>query len=124
MSVNAAQSVRNHWRLFVIEGLALVVLGLIAILVPSIARENVTIVLAWLFLISGTVGLATTYSARQASGFLAVARIGRTRDFDLVVLISNKSRDLHGGLMGWPLTMLAPCIWYLCRSFSSKAACP
>ena len=108
MSVNAAQSVRNHWRLFVIEGLALVVLGLIAILVPSIARENVTIVLAWLFLISGTVGLATTYWARQAPGFWWSLVSAVLAILIGVVLIANKSRDLYGGLMGWPFDNVGP----------------
>ena len=54
---------------FVVEGAALVLLGLLAIVIPSIASANVTVVLGWLFLVSGTLGSATTYWARQAPGF-------------------------------------------------------
>jgi uncharacterized membrane protein HdeD (DUF308 family) len=64
-----AQSVREHWALFLIEGIVLVVLGLLAIIIPPIATIAVTIFLGWLFLISGVVGLVTTFWARHAPGF-------------------------------------------------------
>ena len=63
------QSIREHWVLFLIEGIVLVVLGLLAIIIPPIATIAVTIFLGWLFLISGIVGLVTTFWARHAPGF-------------------------------------------------------
>ena len=63
------QSIREHWKLFLAEGILLVVLGILAIVVPQVATFAVTIFLGWLFLISGVVGLITTYMARQAPGF-------------------------------------------------------
>jgi uncharacterized membrane protein HdeD (DUF308 family) len=64
-----AQSIREHWVLFLVEGIVLVVLGLLAIIIPPIATIAVTIFLGWLFLISGVVGLVTTFWARHAPGF-------------------------------------------------------
>jgi uncharacterized membrane protein HdeD (DUF308 family) len=64
-----AQSVREHWVLFLIEGIVLVVLGILAIVVPPLATIAFTLFLGWLFLISGVVGLFTTFWARQAPGF-------------------------------------------------------
>src|SRR5271169_5015032 len=61
--------VRNHWKLFLIEGTILVLLGLIAVAVPMIAGLAVTILFGWLFLISGIVGLVTTFAMRRAPGF-------------------------------------------------------
>src|SRR6478672_9113193 len=58
-----AQSIREHWVLF------LIVLGLLAIIIPPLATIAVTIFLGWLFLISGVVGLVTTFWARHAPGF-------------------------------------------------------
>jgi uncharacterized membrane protein HdeD (DUF308 family) len=55
--------------LFLIEGIILVVLGLLAIIIPPLATIAVTIFLGWLFLISGIVGLVTTFWARHAPGF-------------------------------------------------------
>jgi uncharacterized membrane protein HdeD (DUF308 family) len=63
------QSVRDHWVLFLVEGLILVVLGLAAIVVPAIATLAVAIFLGWLFLIAGIVGLVTTFMMRNAPGF-------------------------------------------------------
>ena len=64
-----SQAVREHWKLFLIEGIILVVLGILAILVPPLATIAVTILIGWLFLISGVAGLITTFGARHAPGF-------------------------------------------------------
>ena len=61
--------VRDHWRLFLIEGIILVLLGLLAVVVPMVASLAVTILFGWLFLISGIVGLASTFAMRRAPGF-------------------------------------------------------
>ena len=52
-----------------IEGIVLVVLAILAILIPMAASIAVTIILGWLFLVSGVVGLVTTFWARHAPGF-------------------------------------------------------
>ena len=64
-----ANALHQHWKLYLAEGVALVILGFIAILVPPIATLAVTIVLGWLFLISGLIGLYTTFMMRHAPGF-------------------------------------------------------
>jgi uncharacterized membrane protein HdeD (DUF308 family) len=64
-----AQSVHDHWGLFLAEGLVLLILGILAIVVPPIATLAVTIFIGWLFLLSGVVGLITTFWMRQAPGF-------------------------------------------------------
>ena len=64
-----AQSIRDHWVLFLIEGVILVILGVLAIVIPPIATLAVTILIGWLFIVSGIVGLVTTFMARHAPGF-------------------------------------------------------
>jgi uncharacterized membrane protein HdeD (DUF308 family) len=64
-----AASLHEHWVLYLIEGIILVILGLAAIVLPPIATLAVEIVLGWLFLISGVVGLFTTFWMRPAPGF-------------------------------------------------------
>ena len=64
-----SQAVREHWKLFLIEGIILVILGLLAIAVPPLATIAATIFIGWLFLISGVAGLITTFGARHAPGF-------------------------------------------------------
>jgi uncharacterized membrane protein HdeD (DUF308 family) len=64
-----ATSLHEHWVMFLIEGIVLVVLGLLAIVVPPIATLAVEILIGWLFLVSGVVGLVTTFWMRHAPGF-------------------------------------------------------
>jgi uncharacterized membrane protein HdeD (DUF308 family) len=64
-----ATSLHEHWVLFLVEGIILVILGLAAITIPPVATLAVEILFGWLFLISGVVGLITTFWMRQAPGF-------------------------------------------------------
>jgi uncharacterized membrane protein HdeD (DUF308 family) len=59
----------ERWGAYLIEGILLVVLGAAAIVVPNWATLTVTIFLGWLFLISGIVGLITTFWLKRAPGF-------------------------------------------------------
>jgi uncharacterized membrane protein HdeD (DUF308 family) len=63
------ETMREHWVLFLVEGIVLVLLGLLAIVIPPLATLAVTILIGWLFLISGVLGLVTTFSAKGAPGF-------------------------------------------------------
>jgi uncharacterized membrane protein HdeD (DUF308 family) len=69
LPVDVARSIREHWVLFVVEGIVLIVLGLLAVLLPPLATLGVTLFLGWLFVISGIMGLIATFWARQAPGF-------------------------------------------------------
>ena len=64
-----SRTLHEHWLLFLIEGIILVLLGMLAIVVPVVATIAVAILIGWLFLISGIVGLVTTFMARHAPGF-------------------------------------------------------
>jgi uncharacterized membrane protein HdeD (DUF308 family) len=64
-----ARSLHEHWMLFLVEGIVLLILGAAAIIIPPLATIAVTIILGWLFLVSGAVGLITTFWMRAAPGF-------------------------------------------------------
>src|SRR5512139_3196936 len=64
-----ANALHRHWILYLVEGVVLVVLGLIAIAIPPLATLAATILLGWLFLVSGAIGLVTTFWMRAAPGF-------------------------------------------------------
>lgn len=63
------ETVGHHWGLFLSEGVALLVLGTVAIIVPALASLAATLVLGWILLLSGIVGLIATIRARHAPGF-------------------------------------------------------
>lgn len=62
-------AIHERWMLFLIEGIVLVILGAIAIVVPPLATLTYTILIGWVLLISGAVGLVTTVWMRHAPGF-------------------------------------------------------
>jgi len=62
-------SLRSHWKLFLIEGIVLVILGLAAVMLPLIATLATAILVGWVFLLSGIIGLAATFRMRHAPGF-------------------------------------------------------
>jgi uncharacterized membrane protein HdeD (DUF308 family) len=63
------KAVQKHWKALLIEGVLLIVLGLAAMLIPSLASLAVTIFLGWLFLIGGLVELALLIWAGKSPGF-------------------------------------------------------
>jgi len=64
------QAVRDHWVLFLIQGLVMAILGLFAVAAPVIATLAVDIYAGWLFLISGMVGVITLFTRQNISSFL------------------------------------------------------
>ncbi len=62
-------SLRAHWKFFLIEGILLVILGMIAICVPPLATVTVEIFVGWLILLSGVLGLVMTFQTRGSPGF-------------------------------------------------------
>jgi uncharacterized membrane protein HdeD (DUF308 family) len=64
-----ANSLHAHWQLFLTEGIILFILGVLAIVVPPIATIAVAVLIGWLLLLSGVVGLISTLRMRSAPGF-------------------------------------------------------
>ena len=63
------ETIRRHWVLFLIQGIIMIVLGVLAIGEPMVASIAVTLFAGWLFLFSGIVGLAGVFTARRVPGF-------------------------------------------------------
>jgi uncharacterized membrane protein HdeD (DUF308 family) len=85
-------AVRRHWVLFLSEGIALVVLGILALLAPTVASIAATVFFGWILLLSGIVGLIATLRARAAPGF------GWSLLSALVGIVAGVL------LLGWPLS--------------------
>lgn len=65
---SVATNLHAHWKLFLTEGIVLFILGLLAIIVPQIATIAVEVLIGWLLLMSGVVGLIATLRMRNAPG--------------------------------------------------------
>ncbi len=69
LAAGLQKSVPAHWRAFMAEGVLLVVLGLAAIALPLFAGLTTAILLGWVLLVAGFVGLLATLRRRGAGGF-------------------------------------------------------
>ena len=68
-SASAASSLQAHWKFFLGEGTVLCVLGAAAILLPAVAAVAIEILIGWLLLVSGVVGLISSFGMVRAAGF-------------------------------------------------------
>jgi uncharacterized membrane protein HdeD (DUF308 family) len=59
----------QHWALYLVEGVVLTVLGATAIVLPPLATLVVAILIGWLLLVSGLIGLVTTVMQAEGPGF-------------------------------------------------------
>lgn len=69
MRAAVSSTLGAHWRLFLAEGIVLFILGLAAVLIPPVATLAVAILIGWILLASGVVGLISTFRMRSAPGF-------------------------------------------------------
>jgi len=69
IATQTREAIRSHRTLFLVQGIVMVILGVIAILAPQIATLAVEIFVGWLFIIGGIVRLFATFQSRDAPGF-------------------------------------------------------
>lgn len=63
------RSIHDLWGFFLAEGIIMIVFGVFAIALPPIGSLVIAILLGWLLMASGLIGLVTTLMGRQAPGF-------------------------------------------------------
>lgn len=64
-----AAAIHAHWKLFLAEGIVMMVLGLLAIAVPEVATLAITILIGWLFFIGGIFRTISVLQHRAMPGF-------------------------------------------------------
>ena len=64
-----ASTIHTHWKLFLAQGIVMMVLGFLAIAVPNLATLAVEIFVGWLFFVGGIFRAVSVWHSRQAPGF-------------------------------------------------------
>ena len=113
-----------HWVLFLTQGVIMVILGVVAFVLPTVATIAVDMFVGWLFLISGVFGLAALFSVRGVPAFVWT-------------LITAALSVVVGGLLIWrpvegafSLTLVLTAffivegIFQIVASFTSRDAMP
>jgi uncharacterized membrane protein HdeD (DUF308 family) len=62
-------AIRNHRTMFLIQGVVMVILGILAVAEPMVATLAVEIFVGWLFVIGGIVRLVATFRAHATPGY-------------------------------------------------------
>lgn len=64
-----AATIHRHWKLFLVQGIVIMVLGLLAVAVPNLATLAVEIFVGWLFFVAGIFRAVSVWHSRQMPGF-------------------------------------------------------
>ena len=64
------ETMRAYWVLFLVHGMIMMVLGILAVIWPQISTVAADIYIGWIFLLSGIVGLVTMFWAPSIPAFL------------------------------------------------------
>lgn len=64
-----ADAIAAHWKRFLFQGIALIVLGLLAVAMPMLGTFAVEALVGWLFFIGGIIRTVTLLGAKHLPGF-------------------------------------------------------
>ena len=64
-----ALTIHAHWKLFLAQGIVMMVLGFLAVAVPMLATLAVEIFVGWLFFVAGLFRAVWVWRSRQMPGF-------------------------------------------------------
>jgi uncharacterized membrane protein HdeD (DUF308 family) len=69
-SANVTETIRTSWAVFLVQGLIMMLLGVLAVLWPHVSTLAADLYVGWMLLFSGLAGLVTMFMAPRASAFL------------------------------------------------------
>jgi uncharacterized membrane protein HdeD (DUF308 family) len=64
-----ASTIQAHWKLFLAQGIVMMVLGFLAVAEPNVATVAVGIFVGWLFFVGGVFRALSVWRSRQLPGF-------------------------------------------------------
>ena len=62
-------TIHAHWKLFLAQGIVMMVLGFLAVVEPNVATLAVTLFIGWLFFIAGIFRAVLAWHSRSMPGF-------------------------------------------------------
>ncbi|WP_436643669.1 HdeD family acid-resistance protein [Microbaculum sp. FT89] len=69
LAAQTRDAIRKHRTLFLVQGIVMVILGIVAIVIPQVTTLAATIFVGWLFVIGGIIRVVATFQSRSAPGF-------------------------------------------------------
>ena len=89
----AMTGIRSHWKLFLLSGVLMLLLGMLSITLPRIATLEIDLLVGWLFTIGGVIRIVTVIGKQHVLGFWWSALSGM---FAIVVGTLLITRPMQG----------------------------
>jgi uncharacterized membrane protein HdeD (DUF308 family) len=64
-----AATIHGHWKLVLVQGIVMMVLGFLAVVEPNVATLAVSIFVGWLFFVGGIFRALSVWRSREMPGF-------------------------------------------------------
>jgi uncharacterized membrane protein HdeD (DUF308 family) len=64
-----SEAIHDHWKMFLAQGIVMMLLGLLAVALPNLSTLAVTILVGWLFLFGGLLRLMATLRGPHLPGY-------------------------------------------------------
>jgi uncharacterized membrane protein HdeD (DUF308 family) len=117
-------ALKTHWKLFLFQGVVMVILGVLAVVWPAVATLAVDIYIGWLFLISGTVGLVAMFSARDVPAFFWTLLTAALAMAVGVLLIWKPAAGVESLTIVLTAFFIAEGVFQIAGSFAYRDAMP
>jgi len=117
-------ALKTHWKLFLFQGVVMVILGVLAVVWPAVATLAVDIYIGWLFLISGTVGLLAMFSARDVPAFFWTLLTAALAMAVGVLLIWKPAAGVESLTIVLTAFFIAEGVFQIAGSFAYRDAMP
>jgi len=62
-------TVHDHWKLFLFQGILMLILGMLAVALPNISTLEIELLVGWLLIVGGFFRAATIFGKRHMPGF-------------------------------------------------------
>ena len=85
----ALATIHAHWKLFLLQGVLMLVLGMFAIALPNVFTLEIELLVGWLFIVGGLLRAATIFRKRRMPGFWWTLGTGVLAVLLGVILIGN-----------------------------------
>jgi uncharacterized membrane protein HdeD (DUF308 family) len=117
-------ALKTHWKLFLFQGVVMVILGVLAVAWPAVATLAVDIYVGWLFLISGTVGLVAMFSAHDVPAFFWTLLTAALAMAVGVLLIWKPAEGVESITIVLTAFFIAEGVFQIAGSFAYRDAMP
>jgi uncharacterized membrane protein HdeD (DUF308 family) len=114
-------NVRKATGWIIALSIALIILGILAILLPSIASAFFTVVIGWIAIVSGITMIVQSFQSRPVRGFWLNLIVGIFYIIAGIYILSNIAASLLALTFGFGILFIVEGIFTIIMAFTNRA---